>query len=122
MGLYKQAADLHRDSLDAHVRLLELGYTAHVVTQGAYQTAFNAAHVIGELEEACGRPTGTEDDCCAILGRLTAQWEAFASALDAAIKGETDEALKAEYQAKLATARVQIAKLKSASAQESDDE
>ena len=114
MGLYKQAADLQRDSQDAHVRLLGLDFTAHAVTEGAYEDGFTAAHDLGELEEACDRPTGTEDDCEAILTRLIFEWKKWSASLDAAIKGEKDEALKAEYQTKLATAKLRIKKLESA--------
>jgi hypothetical protein len=114
MGLYQQAADLQRDSQDAHIRLLGLDFTAHAVTQGAYEDGFAAAHDLGELLEACDRPTGTEDDCGAILTKLIFEWTKWAAALEAAIKGEKDEALKAEYQVKLAAARLRIKKLQSA--------
>jgi hypothetical protein len=114
MGLYQQAADLQRDSQDAHIRLLGLDFTAHKAAKGAYEDGFAAAHDLGELLEACGKPTGTEDDCGAILKKLIFEWTKWAAALESAIKGEKDEALKAEYQVKLATARIRIKKLESA--------
>lgn len=114
MALYKQAADLQRDSQDAHIRLIGLDFTAHKATEGAYEDAFSAAHDLGELEEACDRPTGSEDDCEAILTKLIFEWTKWSVSLEAAIKSEKDEALKAEYQVKLATAKLRIKKLQSA--------